>query len=286
MASGQPAAVVLGTDLSARCDRPLDRAAQLAGEWNAELVALHVLEGPQEPDLALRWSTDEDAGDADILARRELMRELAGLEVRASLRIARGDVADAIRGAAEESGAGLIVTGMARSEVLGRFLPGSNVERLARMDTPPLLVVRNRVRGPYRRVVVATDFSMPSCRALQQALAFLPGREAELFHSHLSPMGIQPDEAATQSIRQGIERSEYAAFLDACPVPEAAGQSLRLTVTFGPLETTLTRHVRENDVDLVVMGTQGRSGLGGILLGSTAARMLDWLPCDMLIVHR
>lgn len=45
-----PARLLLATDLSARCDRALDRAAQLAGEWHAELVALNVLGVTASPD--------------------------------------------------------------------------------------------------------------------------------------------------------------------------------------------------------------------------------------------
>jgi len=39
-----PHKILLATDLSARCDRALDRAGILADRWDAELVALHVIE--------------------------------------------------------------------------------------------------------------------------------------------------------------------------------------------------------------------------------------------------
>lgn len=45
--NGPPMRILLATDLSARCDRALDRAAQLAAEWGAELIALKVVESPQ-----------------------------------------------------------------------------------------------------------------------------------------------------------------------------------------------------------------------------------------------
>ncbi|HJV81400.1 hypothetical protein [Noviherbaspirillum sp.] len=51
--------------LSARCDRALDRSAQLANEWHAEQVVLHVLEPAASPDQALAWASG--ANDEQIL---------------------------------------------------------------------------------------------------------------------------------------------------------------------------------------------------------------------------
>ena len=45
---GPPETILLATDLSSRCDRALDRAADLAKRWRARLVVLTVL----EPDAA------------------------------------------------------------------------------------------------------------------------------------------------------------------------------------------------------------------------------------------
>lgn len=53
----------------------------------------------------------------------------------------------------------------------------------------------------------------------------------------------------------------------------------------GAIESLLAHYVRQHDVDLVVTGSQGRSGLMGLILGSTAARLLDWLPCDTLLMR-
>lgn len=81
----------------------------------------------------------------------------------------------------------------------------------------------------------------------------------------------------------GIADTECAAFLAATAFPEAV--KIRPVVECGAIESMLTRYVREHGVDLVVMGSGSRSGLMGLLLGSTAARLLDWLPCDVLLVH-
>lgn len=282
--TGPPAGLLLATDLSARCDRAFDRAVQLAGEWRAGLVALSVLEGPQAPDLALVWAGGgEDA--ADRAARRQFERDLAGVDVHADLRIVKGNPVDAIREAAEETGSGLIITGMARNEALGRFLLGSTVSRLVRVVSQPLLVVRERAHGPYRRILVATDFSDSSRHALHAALRFFPDCEPIIYHAYKLPMSEISGRVSHARLRREMEEGECAAFLAGADLPANMRGRLKTVIEHGALETTLTRYVREHDIELVVIGTHGRGALMSAVIGSAAARLLDWLPCDTMIVR-
>lgn len=282
--SGPPARLLLATDLSARCDRALDRAAQLAAAWRAELVVLNVLGVPEVPDRMLVWAAAKGDEQHTLIARRQIHRDLAGLDIRTSVHIARGDAASAIRETAADTGCGLIVTGMARNEIFGRFLLGATVERLARTVPQPLLVVRNRARGAYRRILVATDFSDSSRHALHAAARLFPDRELILYHAYTIPLSGAAD-TAPKARAPVIEAGECAAFIAASELPAEVRGRLQVVIEQGPLETTLSRYVREHDIEVAVMGTHGRGGVMSILIGSTAARLLDWLPCDTMIVR-
>lgn len=279
-----PARLLLATDLSSRCDRALDRAAQIAGEWQAELVALNVLDVAASPDQALAWATGSDEDCVLNIARQQLARDLSGLDIRATMRMARaGDAAATIREAAASTDCSLVVTGVARNEFFGRWLLGSTVERLARSLPQPLLVVRNRVRGPYRRIVVATDFSASSRHALLATARLFPGRELILYHACEIPLDGASDRPPKTRLNRDVEQGECAEFLATSELP--ADTRIRPVIEHGALETTLTQYVRNHEIDLVAMGTHGGSGVMSILLGSTAAKLLDWLPCDSLVVR-
>jgi nucleotide-binding universal stress UspA family protein len=282
-----PARLLLATDLSARCDRALDRAAQLAGEWRAELVALNVLDEATSPDQALAWVSGKDGGYALSIARQQLARDLSGLDIQATLRIARSsDAAASIRDAAASSGCGLVVTGVSCSELFGRCPLGSTVERLARTLAQPLLVVRQRVHGPYQRIVVATDFSDAARHALLAAVRLFPGREVILYHAcemALAGLSNNLEPARVSRMRQVIEKGDYANFMAATELPAQA--QVRPVIEHGVLESTLTQYVRSHGIDLVMMGARGRSAVMTVLLGSSAAKLLDWLPCDALVVR-
>jgi nucleotide-binding universal stress UspA family protein len=282
--STTPHQLLLATDLSPRCDRALDRAAQLAHEWHADLVALHVLDPAASPDQALAWASG--ASDEQLLhvARKQLAQDLALANVPATLRLVRSKhPTNVIRDTAVSTQSGLVVTGVSGKATLGRLLLGSTVESLARSLSQPLLVVRKRGRGPYRRIVAATDFSASSRHALLSAARLFPGRELILYHAHALAMSGLADAAPHPSVCVSIEETECATFLATSAIPESV--KVRPVVECGAIESMLTRYVREHDIDLVVMGSHGRSGVMSLLLGSTAAKLLDWLPCDTLLVR-
>ena len=52
----------------------------------------------------------------------------------------------------------------------------------------------------------------------------------------------------------------------------------------GPAEQVVPELVNEYQIDLLVMGTVARSGLNGVLIGNTAERVLDEVPCSVLAV--
>ncbi len=281
----RPPLLLLATDLSARCDRALDRAAQLSGEWQARLVAMNVLDPAASPDSALAWL--EEGGDEHLLqlARQELANDLAAANVTASVRQVRGkDVSAAIRQVAAEMQAGLVIAGVSGEETLARFLPGSTVKDLARTLSQPLLVVRKRARAPYRRIVVATDFSASSRQALATTARLFPGRELILYHAQsTAPAGLSRSAASpAPDVSLGVEKS--AAFLADTFLPE--GTSVRSVIERGVVESALTRYVRAQDIELVVVGCSGQGSLLGLLLGSTASKLLDWLPCDMMLIGK
>ncbi|OLU23122.1 hypothetical protein BVH03_23130 [Pseudomonas sp. PA15(2017)] len=282
---GTPASVLLATDLSVRCDRALDRAAQLAGEWQALLVGVNVLEGAQAPDLVLGWVGDRDDASLARFAEQQLQEDLSGLDVQVRLRVERGEPVQSIAKAARETGSALVITGVASNALWGRLLLGSTVELLARQLPQPLLVVRRRPRGRYERILVATDFSDSSRHALHAAACYFPDRELVLYHATEAPMSDRMERVIDERARQHIEEGDYAAFLAAGELPEEVRKRTRIVIEQGSLAASLNHYVREHGVDLVVMGTHGRSGLMNVLLGSAASELLQWVPCDTLIVR-
>lgn len=278
--------LLLATDLSARCDRAMDRSLQLAQQWGAELDVINVLEQPVAPEQLLGWMVSAEQGKDEDIVARAMEKEFVGCNLKGHMHIARGEPKDAIVRQANEIDASLVITGMARSETFGRFLLGSTVESMARSIKRPLLVVRNRVHGAYQRIMVSTDFSEASREVLVRAAQMFPEQELLLYHVVSLPLSGIGGEQSEKKVAQSIEQGEALAFLLNSGLTPEQRRWVRVVVEAGPLETQMARYVREQDIQLVILGSHGRTGLLNMLIGSAAARMLEWLPCDSMIIRR
>lgn len=284
--SGLPTSILMATDLSSRCDRALDRAISLTGQWQAELVILHVLED-LDPDvsgeLLPSWRRPVDPTS---VARKQLLDDVGTVAQEAVILIEQGSPADVILRTIETKGCDLVITGVARDELLGRFSLGKTVDQLLRRSRAPLLVVKERARKPYQRIVVATDFSTGSRYAFEAAAHFFPEHRLTLFHAYDAPMsGLMTDPARYRRHYGGIVAQDCEVFLKGLSGPPGTLQQPHVVIEHGAPDQLLRQYVREHDVDLVVLGTQGRSALVEAFIGSVAKQIMSSLPCDALVIR-
>ncbi|OZI32530.1 hypothetical protein CAL29_27875 [Bordetella genomosp. 10] len=276
--------ILLATDLSARCDRALDRAVVLAKTRGVPLIALHVLESAPTTASPSAPSWRRFSEDHRELARYRLGLDLDDPALSADIHVESGDVSDRIVELATRHGCSLIVTGIARDESLGKLLLGSTVKKLVRHVSVPVLVVKNRPHGVYREAVVATDFSPESRHALRMAAALFPNTSLLLFHAYDTPFGMRRlAEGLGDDARRDAQR-EMEEFLAATPgLP--AGVPARTLVMDGEPETLLSDYVFAERCEMVVAGTRRIKGIMGAMVGSVAERLLEALPCDVLLVR-
>jgi nucleotide-binding universal stress UspA family protein len=244
-------------------------------------------EASASPDRAAAPATAlRDELSPRLWAERRLHADLAVEGLALAARVELGPVVDTILGVAQADSSELIVTGVARSEALSRIVLGSTVDALARRSPVPLLVVRNRPRAPYARVVVATDFSVHSRHALEMAAALFPDAGLTLFHAFATafpaPAGVDPAQALETS-REQAERGA-AAFLKDCGLPATVRERVRLVLAYGDAGALLHEHGAMHPADLLVLGTQPRRGLDGLPMGSVAERILELAGNDVLLV--
>lgn len=276
-----PTTILLATDLSCRCDRALDRATALAAEWRARLVVLHAQEELAPVDDLPSWRRP---ADAQQVARKRVQRDLRnadGLDF--EVLIQKGDAVPLIVNAVKNHACGLIVTGVARNETLGRFHLGATVNALMHKTEVPVLVVKTRSLGSYRKVIVATDLSEGSRGALETALTLLPAAHFTLFYTYEIPfLGMVDDKVRALDGAAQQAKLEVQGFLAATPA--AAGRTIQIICEHGEIGALLEELAETQGADLIVLGTKGRSGLAGLLLGSVAKYLLSRVSTDVLVV--
>ncbi len=283
-----PPRIFVATDLSARCDRALARAALLARAWQSELNVTHVVHAAEVArhdrltSAAPSWRRPESWA---VTLERMLRADLAAEGIAATPKVVLGSMPDAVMAAAAELDAGLVVLGIAKDARMDRIQLGSTVDTLVRRSRVPVLNVRNRARGAYRHVVVATDFSEPAMHALRLAAHWFKDARLTLFHAYVPPGSSQTDSTAAGESWRASVAQQCASHVASAALPAPLEAALIRVLERGTPESLLPDYVASADVDLVVLGSQGRSGLARALLGSTAENLLHTLDCDTLVVR-
>lgn len=139
-----------------------------------------------------------------------------------------------------------------------------------------------------RTIVVATDFSRNSARALEQAIALGRrfGAALHLIHSYAIPMrGVMPYELAVpDSVWDGIREASEAKMLELREKVVAEGLEATTEVSPELPAEAVVAAALEREAQLIVMGTRGHTGLKHALLGSVAERTIRTAPCSVLTV--
>ncbi|MGE0284360.1 MAG: universal stress protein [Rhizobiaceae bacterium] len=287
LASRSARRILLATDLSARCDRALDRAAMLVAESSAHLTVVHAFEADvyaltRDPRPAPSWRQQPNLKQA--IAVKQLHQDLGQLDVPFDVVLEEGEPAEVILRSANQSGDQLIVTGIARGETFGRYIFGGTVDRLVRNATLPVLVVKNRARTPYRDIVVATDFSQASRRAIDETTRMFPEARITLLHCYEStPSSMTRPISGAEGGRQFAE-GEYRDFINGDPASAARLAGLPIYMEKGSIDCVIHAHAADKSLDLVVIGSQGKNVVTRVLIGSTAEMAMASAPTDVLVI--
>ena len=164
---------------------------------------------------------------------------------------------------------------------------GSNTEKILRLSNVPVLVVRteHESRAGGNRILIPLDGSKRAENALTQAIELAPGGSARItligvsvvFQGHAFEgdmrTTVEPD---LKKINEYLEKhSEWLA---------NQGYNVDIVVRRGNPAEEILQFSEENDTDLILMTTQGRTGLASWLYGSVAERVLRKSKCSVLVL--
>lgn len=280
-----PRSILLATDLEAHSDRALDRAAVLARQWQAKLHVVHVLRPGLQGSMGA-FGDDEPSAGHDEAGRLEhqIRRDLYDASDDLVVHITEGEPADRILEIAEHEGCGLVVAGT-RGSVFADLVGQSTTVQLLRRSPWPVLVVKSRPHGAYRKVLVGTDFTPESRQGLETAAAWFADAGFALMHA----LDIPHRSLLLDADRgQAFARMEYDAmqsFADGAHLTGGIRRNLRTHIEHGPPEIMLRRRAIADDADLTVIGTLRRGLAFRVLVGDNATRIVEAAPGDVLTVR-
>lgn len=253
--------ILVGTDFSAPSKAALSAAIDLAQKTGSSLEVVHVL--PEMEGRLYRAMLRYAEKRMKRFFSKNLYRQ-------STTQILFDDsVTKIISTYAKKNAFDLIVLGNHGKTKLKSLLIGSVTQQLVRISSVPVMVVARKKRRPKAklkapRIVLPTDFSIASKKAIDFGMRFGELLEAELHFIH-----VEERKFAAKTIAQ--EKTNY---LWKQMIP-AKNRKFITSILFGDPPDEIVKYAQRNDVDYVVMGTHGTKGLKRILIGSVTASVLS-----------
>ena len=185
----------------------------------------------------------------------------------------------------------LVVMGTHGRTGVERYLLGSVTEKVVRLSDVPVLTVKaeddGEVTYPYTDILVPTDGSEGSEAAIDPAVDV-----ASTYDARLHALSVIDTMAMGVDVRSGaiLEALEESAQSAVQTIEEQATQAsvsaVETAIEHGNPYRGIRSYVEKHDIDLVVMGTQGRSGIERYLLGSVAEKTVRTSPVPVMTVRQ
>ena len=140
-------------------------------------------------------------------------------------------------------------------------------------------------RIAIKNVLFATDFSPASNSALPYALSMVRRYEANLFVVHVRPTDAEIFFASPESWPAIADEENSWLQARVNEVEKQVKETPHTVLTpQGNVEDALADVIRERDIDLLVLGSRGRTGVGKLLLGSVAEEIFRHTVCPVLSI--
>ncbi|QDU81520.1 Universal stress protein E [Polystyrenella longa] len=274
----------------------IQRSIWLASQIDAEIVFCATLDLGAHTQEMLHEHFGEVARDVEDVSHRVLkglVEQAAEKGCKASSKLMYGTPSYELLKESVLGKYDLVIVGTKDMGLTGRFLLGSTSQKLLRRCECPVWVTKPDPQPENLNVLVCSDFSdvsqeminmiVTSCQTTDSKVHLLHVNET-LADKSLWSSSIPEDQLEEYQKKQR-EQSE-AKLNDQLSMTDfrTLKYGVKTHVIDGNPEEVIPKVVEQEGIDLIVLGTIGRSGIPGILIGNTAERILTHIDCSVLAV--
>lgn len=273
------------------------QAIWLAERSPAEIVFLSALDPPYEDELYTLFGETERRA-AEIEAGYQgpldtLVDQAQQHGVRATSKIAYGTGWTELTREAIDGRHDLVVVGTRNRGFFHRALFGSTARELLQNCPAPVWVTKPEPYMMPSKILVASDFSPVSDKALRLALRIGSACRADMHLIHVlkEPFAQLCDTGEPEAL---TEMSYHEHDLAAARyllqtqlervLPDAGPAEISIAEDTAVTDYAIAKYVASHHVDILVMGTSARQGVAGVFVGNTAERLLHEVDCSLLVV--
>lgn len=293
--------ILVAIDFSPHAEAAVRQAVWLARKVGARLTLAHTLPDLRKAVHSLSYQAKIDllSGEGSVFERevrqasdtkmRRMIVNLNAVDLDLKFETLLGTPYAEISHAAQQEGYDLVLAGTRGLAAWEQFLVGSTAKRLIRKCPSSVWIVKAEHVGPPKAVLAATDFSEVSRRAVMEGLWVAQQASAQFHLLHVVDSMDVPEDIISRipegsSLRSEINeeaKHRFDGFVDSLSTdPDRVHRHF----SFGTPWQEVGRLAKHLNIDLIAMGTVGRSGIKGMLMGNTAEKVLATCDCSILTV--
>lgn len=188
----------------------------------------------------------------------------------------------------------LVIVGTRELSAFRRMLFGNTAMKLLRRCPCPVWVAKPGMKQGSFNILVATDLKPAGEEAMDLGIDLAESLHADVHILHVIEYPLDrlgwtglPDQRTTryhaqvrrsaeQTLEHQLERTQASVLGSRCHVHLVDG--------VGIPDVTIQQFIQSHAIDLLVMGTIGRAGISGVMIGNTAERLLPEVHCSVLAV--
>lgn len=277
--------LLCATDLTARSDDAVLRAAMLAQQLDAEVLFLHAVDDSQ-PGRVTRMKVNR--AQVRLLSQGERAMRHAPQDAQVAVRL--GKPLQVIATVAREWNPDLIVMALPQRRRLDAVI-GTTAERVIRATHRPVLVVSGTVTTAYDSVVLATDLSATSLHVARTVMnmGMLERAYAWFVHAFDPPYyGLLDSETTVErQIEEHKRRWRNVVMRDLVQDLQELGidpQKVRASAQAARPFDAISQAIEQAQPQLLVIGVSRWFMLKRILFGSVADQVFRKIDCDVLAI--
>jgi len=282
--------LLLSTDGSEFSEGAVREAVKLAKIGSSRLFAMSVIEtNPEFEVLAPQLIEKEEKATRERLEKIKSMAAKEGVECEIIARHTESPF-QAIIEEAEKNQVDMIIMGRRGRTGLRRLLMGSVTAKVIGHSPCNVLVIPRLAEIRYQKILVATDGSKYSVAAASEAIGIAKRCGAELFIISVVPSETASafDIVHSEMQHEMIAKKEFQDgeknVNDLLDIARQEGVNVERHIIQGRPYEVIVEKAREKGVDLIVMGSHGRTGMERLLMGSVTERVVGNADCSVLIV--
>ncbi len=263
--------ILLATDMSLDSEGAIREAIKFASKCSSKIYACMTLE--TNPEYETIGSNVFKKEEEQAMAHLESIKTRATKEgVSCEIVLHESmDAAEAIVDEAVKKKVDMIIIGRHGRKGVAKALMGETAAKVITHSPCKVLVIPKAAQLEYRNILVATDGLIQAKAAVTEAIAI-----AKRCGSHIIALSAMRDES---------ERAEATKFAnEAAEMAKKEGVSAEAVTPAGRSFNAIVETAGGRGVDLIVMGTYGKTGIKKLLMGSSTEKVIGNAGCGVLVV--